>query len=442
MNTSSSSSPSNDIPRDGRRTVLITGSRSPVSLELARLLGGAGHRIIMADSLLVTIGSASRFVTRHYCYPPPRHEQERFLAMIERIVIDEQVDCVIPTCEEVFYLAQRQRAWPNGCELFAPPWELLKQLHHKGQFIEMIRQAGLHAPSTQLLTSQAEACGYIQTLGEDAAVLKPAYSRFASRVLFVRAGYALPDDILITPDYPWVGQQYIRGTLYCTYSIVRDGSVRAHACYPSEFTVGAGASIAFKHEPQADLLAWVQRFVAPLRYTGQIAFDFIVTPEQNIYPIECNPRATSGVHCFTASDQLDKAFFEMNGGRNGDTEVGMDGCTNNTANQNTYLNANFDANFDANLGEHHARAYPIEPTSTRPAMLTLAMLAYGWRSPQRGYWLRELWKGRDVIFRWQDPKPFVAQAVMLYRFWRESKKRSVSLIEATTSDIEWNGESS
>lgn len=432
--SSSSSSPSNDVLRDGRRTILITGSRAPVSLELARLLGGVGHRIIMADSLLVTIGSASRFVTRHYCYPPPRHEQERFLAMIERIVIDEQVDCLIPTCEEVFYLAQRQRVWPNGCELFAPPWEMLKQLHHKGKFIELVRQAGLHAPSTQLLTSRAEACGYIRALGENAAVLKPAYSRFASRVLFVRAGYALPDDILITPDYPWVGQQYIHGTLYCTYSIVRDGFVRAHACYPSEFTAGAGASIAFKHEPQADLLAWVQRFVAPLRYTGQIAFDFIVTPEQNIYPIECNPRATSGVHCFTASDQLDKAFFEMNGGINGDTEVGMDGCTNNTANQETYL--------DTLLGAHHAGFYPIEPTSTRPAMLTLAMLAYGWRSPRRAYWLRELWKGQDVIFRWQDPKPFVAQAVMLYRFWRESKKRSISLIEATTSDIEWNGESS
>lgn len=431
MNTSS---PSNDITRDGRRTVLITGSRAPVSLELARLLGGAGHRIIMADSLPVTIGSASRFVTRHYCYPPPRHEPERFLAMVERIVIDMQVDCVIPTCEEVFYLAQRQPTWPNGCELFAPPWETLKQLHHKGQFIEMVRQAGLHAPSTQLLTSRADADDYIWALGADAAVLKPAYSRFGSRVLFVRAGCTLPDDILMSPDYPWVGQQYIHGTLYCTYSIVRDGAVRAHACYPSEFTAGAGASIAFKHEARADLLSWVQRFVAPLRYTGQIAFDFIVTPERNTYPIECNPRATSGVHCFTVSDQLDKAFFEMNGGINGDTEVGMDGCTTHTANQDTYL--------EAHLCAHRAGSYPIEPTSPRPAMLTLAMLAYGWRSPRRAYWLRELWKGQDVIFRWQDPKPFFAQAVMLYRFWRESKQRSISLIEATTSDIEWNGEPS
>lgn len=426
------SSASNNIPRGRGRTVLITGSRAPVSLELARLLGDAGHRIVMADSLRVTLGSVSRFVSRHYRYPPPRHEPERFLAAVERIVIDEQVDCIIPTCEEVFYLAQREQAWPNGCELFAPPREMLKQLHHKGQFIEMVRQAGLSTPATRLLTSQAEASGYVRALGADAAVLKPAYSRFASRILFVRAGYALPDGIQISPARPWVGQQYIRGALYCTYSIVREGAVRAHACYPSEFTAGAGASIAFKHEPRADLLAWVRRFVAPLRYTGQIAFDFIVTPEQDIYPIECNPRATSGVHCFTASDRLDKAFFGMNGGTERGPDGGTGGWADNSADNDAYL--------DAHLGAHHAESCPIEPTSARAAMLTPAMLAYGWRSPRRAYWLTQLWKGRDVIFRWQDPKPFVAQAVMLHSFWRESRKRSISLMEATTSDIEWNGE--
>ncbi|WP_019421224.1 ATP-grasp domain-containing protein [Paenibacillus sp. OSY-SE] len=426
------SSVSSGVPRDSARTVLITGSRAPVSLALARLLGDAGHRIIMADSLRMTLGSASRYVSRHYRYPPPRHEPEPFHTAVERIVIDEQVDYIIPTCEEVFYLAQRQRTWPDGCELFAPPWEMLRQLHHKGEFIELVRQVGLKTPATRLLASREEASDYVRKLGADTAVLKPAYSRFASRVLFVSADHDLPAGMHISPAHPWVGQQYIRGALYCTYSIVRDGAVRAHACYASEFTAGVGASIAFKHEPQTDLLAWVRRFVAPLRYTGQIAFDFIVTPERDIYPIECNPRATSGIHCFTDSDRLDKAFFGMNDSAGHGTDNGTSDCTDD--------GTSHDASHGAHLGVNRGESRPIEPTSARPAMLTAAMLAYGWKHPRRIYWLTQLWKGRDVIFRWKDPKPLVAQVVMLQGFWRESRRRSISLMEATTSDIEWNGE--
>ena len=55
--------------------------------------------------------------------------------------------------------------------------------------------------------------------------------------------------------------------------------------------------------------AWVETFVAREGYTGQIAFDFIETEAGVMYALECNPRATSGVHLLAAHPEFAAAFF-------------------------------------------------------------------------------------------------------------------------------------
>jgi hypothetical protein len=45
-----------------------------------------------------------------------------------------------------------------------------------------------------------------------------------------------------------------------------------------------------------------------------------------------------------------------------------------------------------------------------------------------------------VIFRPDDPLPALAQLLPVLRFAARSWRRGIGLLEATTHDIEWNGE--
>lgn len=430
----------------GRRTILITGGRAPAALELARLFAAAGHRVVAADSVPVSLCSASRSVERSYVCPEPRQDPRRYIDFLAEVVEAEQVDLLVPTCEEIFYIAWGKERLSQRCLVFADDLDKLAMLHSKRELIVQAEKLGFCVPETRLLASQAEADRFLSERGaESPVVLKPVFSRFSAKALVVRGGERplLPG---ISASFPWVGQQYIAGRAYCTYSIVQQGAVVAHACYAGTFTAGRGASISFEREERVDLLEWVTRFAAAVRFTGQIAFDFIVTAEGKAYPIECNPRGTSGVHLFRPADRLERAFFRE----------GLE------------------------TGE------VVQPSDRRPSLLAAAMLAYGWRSggetgeaeksgagkpgrpeeqpslsqrsgeevgsrglAKRGrfkrrsrfkQWASLMRRGRDVVFRLDDPLPAAAQLAVLWHFWRRSRSRRISIAEAMTSDIEWNGE--
>ncbi|MNY01532.1 hypothetical protein D3C86_1340660 [compost metagenome] len=232
-------------------------------------------------------------------------------------------------------------------------------------------------------------------------VFKPVYSRFAAKVRFYTAGEETRDLPRPSPQEPWVAQRFIAGTPYCTYGVAREGRLTAHAVYPSVFTAGQGATIHFQAIAHPRIEAWVSRLVSALGYTGQIAFDFIEKPEGELYPLECNPRATSGVHLFRPKDRLDGAFF----------------------------------------GEV---SEPLQPQAKRSAMLSLAMGLYGLPSVrslrQLGAWGQAVVTSREILFDWKDPLPAFGQVAALAELWRTSRRQGVSLLEASTWDIEWNGE--
>lgn len=74
----------------------------------------------------------------------------------------------------------------------------------------------------------------------------------------------------------------------------------------------------------------------------------------------------------------------------------------------------------------------------------MAMLFYGlpslrsWREGRR--WLGEFLKSRDVVFRWSDPLPAFEQLRLLWILADMKRKTGMSMIECSTSDIEWNGD--
>jgi hypothetical protein len=386
-------------PMHNPLTVLFTGGRAPVTLELARLFRAAGHRVVVAESLALPLTRASRAVHSHYRVPAPRSAPRAFVAALLDIVRRECVDLVVPTCEEVFHLAREAAALRPHTRVFVAPFAQLRRLHSKYEFIRSAARAGLPVPHTLRFCAAAELRAYVSST-PSGLVLKPEYSRFATEVL-IRPPLSALAALEVSPERPWVAQAYVTGAPVCSYAVAHEGKLSAYAAYGVAYTAGLASTIRFEPNRDARILDWVTRFVAAEGFTGQIAFDFMVTPEGTVLPLECNPRATSGVHLFAEQPELAQAFLAP-------TEQ------------------------------------VLMPSQAAPSMLAIPMLLYGLpRALQHrrlAPFMRDFMGSRDVVFRARDPLPALLQGLSIVELVGLSLRHGRGLLSASTADIEYNGE--
>jgi predicted ATP-grasp superfamily ATP-dependent carboligase len=375
--------------------ILLTGGRSPAALELARIFQRAGHTVFMAESLRGHLSQPSNALRENFLVPPPRQQTAAFLDALEEIVKYRHIDLLIPANEETFYVAMGRNRLPA----FVEPIDNLRSLHNKWEFNLRMDGLGLPVPETILVETDEDLLGaYSRWAG---LVLKPVYSRFASRTLILPTIKQAFSTLTFDPAFPWVAQEFVSGTQLCTYSLVHHGRLTAHSAYRSEFMAGQGATIAFQHVDHPAAFRWVKTFVEATQFTGQIAFDFIETPDGKLYALECNPRATSGVHLLASHPRFADAFL--------------------------------DPTLDC-----------IMPSDQKSSMLSTAMLVYGLpaslRQGQFSKWLKTMLASRDAIFNWNDPLPALLQARSILHYVSLARREGISPLEASTFDIEWNGE--
>ena len=171
----------------------------------------------------------------------------------------------------------------------------------------------------------------------------------------------------ISASNPWILQEFIPGKEFCTHGTFKHGELRVHACCES-----SAFQINYKNVDKPAIEAWVQRFGAELALTGQASFDFIEADDDGrIYAIECNPRTHSAITMFY--DHPDLA--------------------------------------DAYLGEQPLPA-PIRPlASSRPTYwiyheIWRLLTRVGSMAATRER-LRIIRGGKDAVFDWRDPLPFL-----------------------------------
>lgn len=381
-------------------TILLTGGRAPVTLDLARAFQRAGHVVYVAESLRGHLTEPSAAIKAHFEVPAPRQEPEAFLAALRSIIEAYQIELLIPTCEEVFHIAKGLNTLP--CRVFTEPLARLDGYHNKWKFVVKAGECDLRVPESMLVTRQDDLLyAYAHWRG---LVLKPVYSRFAARTLILPplkdAMATLTFDSL-TNQEPWIAQEYIEGEQFCSYSVCQNGRILAHAVYPTAFTAGQGATIAFQSVQHDAIYEWVRTFVEYYKVTGQMAFDFVQTADGNVVALECNPRATSGAHLLTSNPRFVESFF------NSELE-----CIT-----------------------------PYEGTSR---MLGTAMLTYGLPTSlfngRFGAWLKTFSHSDDVLLDFRDPLPFLLQWRSILSYVLLGRKQGISALEASTFDIEWNGE--
>ena len=173
------------------------------------------------------------------------------------------------------------------------------------------------------------------------------------------------------------------------------------ACSPYRnlMRAGAGTAICYEAVTAPEIEAFVERFAARTRWHGQVSFDFIRTPEGRLVSIECNPRATSGLSLFHPDDGLVAAIVSG------------------------------------------VRAWPASRgrLGIKGTMALVGIMGSLGLVPRQPY-LRALLNSGDALRFPGEWSLFHGQVASVAEFALLALRRRCSILEATTYDMEWNGE--
>lgn len=379
---------------------LITSSRNTFALDIIRKLGSSGSYVVAADTYAGAIGSHSRYLAAHETTASPRFDTDKFIADICRIVTEHQIDIIIPTFEEAFYLAARAADLPDGVTLFTGGFDKLAQLHDKGSFQRLVERAGVPIPETVVVSNTDE--------------LHAAISRFPqyfARAVFSRGGVGLltntgplagkmsVEDCHPTAEQPWLVQPFTDGPMICTYSMIVDGKVTAQCTYSAPEQWAHSTGITFLAEDSTKTLEYTQRLIDELdpSFSGQLSFDF-VKHQGELYAIECNPRPTNGVILLETAEFLKAMSGEVD-----------------------------------------------EPIIVDPGVerqIRLAVLADAFTEPLKHLKtsLHDLLEVPDIGHKWHDSLAMMWGPAMLVHGAKLAHGHREELLKAMGEDIVWNGE--
>jgi hypothetical protein len=353
----------------------------------------------MADCSRARAARASKTPKAVHRYASPRKDPQRFARDIAALVQTLDPVLIVPTCEEVFYLAALVRRGVLDQRLFAPSFEVLAELHAKGRFIDACRVLGLPVPGTWRATADEDLRDMLHVSTH--LVFKPEYSRFGARAVIGPE----PEDLTAikpTPARAWIIQQRIYGEDASFYAVAREGKLTAFCAYRSSWRLKGGVAYAFAPLDEtlaAQIHTMAEVLAGQLVIHGQFACDLVVDEAEKPWLIECNPRAVSGVHLFPPGPDLANAI----------------------------------------LGRGEAQ---VEPLAS--AHIGAAMWRYGLPAALSGKrldaWKRQRAIGRDVLSAPGDRGPVLGALIDSLGYGLRAAVTDRTLAEAMTADMEWNGE--
>ena len=352
------------------RTILISGGKMTKALQLARSFHHAGHRVILVESskYRLTGHRFSRSVDQFHTVPKP--DAPGYTDALLDIVRAEGVDVYVPVCSPVasHFDARAKAALSRYCEVIHCDEDMVTRLDDKYEFSIIATALGLPVPDTHRVTSAQQVEDFDFANPEQSYILKSIPYDPVHRLDLTplprpsaqetaRVARSKP----ISETTPWILQAFVRGQEYCTHSTVRDGIVQVHCCCES-----SAFQINYKMVDKPEIEAWVRHFVGALKLTGQLSFDFIETDDGRLYAIECNPRTHSAITMFYNHPDVAAAYMQ-----NGFPAI-------------------------------------IPLATSRPTYWIYhevwRLLTHPTRAVSR---LRTIAEGKDAIFDWSDPLPFL-----------------------------------
>ncbi len=362
---------------DGRKNILVSGGKMTKALQLARFFHAAGHRVVLTETHKYWL-SGHRFsqgVDKFYTTPTPQKDPQAYTQALIDIVNQENIDIYIPVTSPVasYYDAVSKSTLSQHCEVFHIDGATCEMLDDKFAFSEKARSFGLSVPKSFKITNPEQVLNFDFSGETRKYILKSIPYDSIRRLDLTKLPCDTKEEteafvrsLPISPQKPWIMQEFIPGKEYCTHSTVRDGVIRLHCCCES-----SAFQVNYENVEHAKIREWVTHFVKELGVTGQLSFDFIEAEDGTIYAIECNPRTHSAITIF--HDQLQQAA-------------------------GAYLS-------------NEPMAQPLQALpNSKPTYWTYHEV---WRLneirsfSQLSNWIKNMWRGTDAIYKFDDPLPFL-----------------------------------
>jgi len=273
----------------------------PFAVQEIRKLGETGHRVYAADTFATAPGNHSRHVRKALLTPAPVDDPIAYVDAVADLIAEHQIDRLLPTFEEGFYLARYRDRLPIDADLFCAEFDTLARLHDKLSFTRMCSELGVRVAPWELATSRVELDAATRHF-TDGFFARPAFSRGGIDLFTDRgplAGAVCLGDCSPTTANPWLVQPFLQGEDRCSFAIAQHGRLVAHVAYVHPRTIDHAGGIVFESITDAEIVEVCRRVVEATGYHGQLAFDFIRGAD-GLITIECNPRATAGVAMMSA----------------------------------------------------------------------------------------------------------------------------------------------
>lgn len=332
----------------------------------------------------------SRAVHRNVRVTAPADDTVRYLDELFALVDEESVDLVVPVSEESVHVAALAERPQLKAAVFATTADNLLELHDKLAFNRKATEFGLPVPDTW---------GVDEDVARPPAglpvVVKPRLSCSGRDVRYVVADSSLQVD----PGY--IVQEKLGGSQLSTFAIARAGRVLASVVYRARVVSGSVAVCFERVEGEADVEDWVATFIDRSGHTGFIAFDFIRDADGVPKAIECNPRATSGIH-FMNTDALASL-------------VSMSAAETSS---------------DTRLYRRSSRL--VESYS---CFTEVFRAVPDWRAAGRIF--GELRRARDISWSPADPWPFLLMTINTWPIIRRALSARKTFAEVAVADLEW-----
>jgi predicted ATP-grasp superfamily ATP-dependent carboligase len=284
------------------------------ALHLCRAFSAAGHRAVLVEThkYRFTGHRFSRAVDAFHVVPPPT--DPGYAQALSAIAVEERVDVYVPVCSPVAsrYDALAAETLAEHCRVLHADVDLVDLLDDKYRFARAAAELGLGVPDTHLVTDPAQVAQFDFADHPGPYVLKNLAYDPVNRLDLTRLPLETPAATArfaaskpASKDRPWILQGFVAGREWCTHTTAIDGRVAVYVCCPS-----SAFQVNYESVDNPAVEAWVRRFVAALRITGQVSFDFIEDADGVVRAIECNPRTHSAVTVFQDLPALARAYLD------------------------------------------------------------------------------------------------------------------------------------
>jgi predicted ATP-grasp superfamily ATP-dependent carboligase len=191
--------------------------------------------------------------------------------------------------------------------------ETLQRLDDKYEFAKAAEALGLRVPKSYRITNPQQVIDFDFSDAQRPYIIKSIPYDSVRRLDLTKLPCETPvetaafvNSLPISESKPWIMQEYIPGQEFCTHSTIRDGHLQLHCCCKS-----SAFQVNYQNVDRPDIENWIRQFAKSLNLTGQVSFDFIQAADDGeIYAIECNPRTHSAITMFYNHPDVAKAYLE------------------------------------------------------------------------------------------------------------------------------------